>query len=172
MAFDERKFLLATLALLASGALSNTLSQETKGLLTQKNISLDMAQTITQAAFAACRANGSHIGVSVLNHSGALKTFADDDGTNLVTFEVSRRKAYTALLYGGTSAEVGKMYAAPRNGSVAPPLDGIYPLGGGVAIKAGDEVIGAVGVAGATGGSPADEACAKAGIAAIANLLK
>jgi uncharacterized protein GlcG (DUF336 family) len=163
---------IAVLALLAGSGAKVTRSRESEGLLTQKNISLAMAEAITQAAFTACRADGSHVGISVLNRSGALKTFADDDGTNLVTFEVSRRKAYTALLYGTTSAEVGKMYAAPRTNSVAPPLDGIYPLGGGVAIKAGDEVIGAVGVAGANGGSPKDEACAKAGIGAVADQLK
>jgi uncharacterized protein GlcG (DUF336 family) len=166
-----KKFWLLPVTLLVTGSLAASFSQESKGLLTQRNISLDMAMAITNAALAACRANGSHIGVSVLNRTGALKMFADDDGTNLVTFEVSRRKAYTALLYGSTSAEVGKMYAAPRNG-VAPPIDGIYPLGGGVAIKAGDEVIGAVGVAGAAEGSPADESCAKAGIAAVADRLK
>jgi uncharacterized protein GlcG (DUF336 family) len=162
-------FVLAIASLIAVGPAR---SQEPKGLLTQKNISLAMAETITQAAFTACRANGSHIGIAILNRSGALKTFADDDGTNLVTFEVSRRKAYTALIYGTSSAEVGKMYATPRPNSVAPPIADIYPLGGGVAIKAGDEVIGAVGVAGGNGGSPTDETCAKAGIAAVADQLK
>ncbi len=36
----------------------------------------------------------------------------------------------------------------------------------------GNEPIGGVGVSGATGGQPADEACAKAGIAAIADQLQ
>src|ERR1700733_11900069 len=99
--------LVVFLSLVSAGAKA-TGTQESKGVLTQKNVSLAMAQAITQAALASCRAEGSHIGISVLNRSGALKMFTDDDGTNLVTFEVSRRKAYTALLYGRTSAEVGK----------------------------------------------------------------
>jgi uncharacterized protein GlcG (DUF336 family) len=162
----------AVVALLVSSGAKATGSQGSEGVLTEKNVSIAMAQAITQAALATCRAQGSHIGISVLNRSGALKMFTDDDGTNLVTFEVSRRKAYTALLYGRTSAEVGKTYAAPRTDSIAPPLDGIYPLGGGVPLKIGSDVIGAVGVAGANGGSPKDEACANAGIAAVADQLK
>jgi uncharacterized protein GlcG (DUF336 family) len=164
------KLLIGSIALgFSAGALKLT-AQTKRGPLEQKNVSLDMAQAITQAALSTCRANGSHIGVSVLNRSGALKSFADDDGTNLVTFEVSRRKAYTALLYKSTSAEVGKRYTDPN--AVHPPIDGIYPLGGGVAINIGDDTIGAVGVAGASKGSDEDEACAKAGIAAIADQLK
>ena len=44
-------------------------------------------------------------------------------------------------------------------------------LGGGVPIKAGNEVIGAVGVSGAPGGEK-DEACANAGIQKLADKLK
>jgi uncharacterized protein GlcG (DUF336 family) len=36
----------------------------------------------------------------------------------------------------------------------------------------GDEPIGAIGVSGSAGGQPGDEACARAGIAAIAAQLK
>jgi uncharacterized protein GlcG (DUF336 family) len=42
---------------------------------------------------------------------------------------------------------------------------------GGVPIKAGNEIIGAIGVSGAPGGDK-DEACANAGIAKIEDLLK
>jgi uncharacterized protein GlcG (DUF336 family) len=44
-------------------------------------------------------------------------------------------------------------------------------VGGGVPIKAGNEVIGAVGVSGAPGGEK-DEVCANAGIAKVEAALK
>jgi uncharacterized protein GlcG (DUF336 family) len=50
-------------------------------------------------------------------------------------------------------------------------IDGTVAAQGGVPIKAGDQVIGAIGVSGAPGGEK-DEACAVAGISKIADLLK
>jgi uncharacterized protein GlcG (DUF336 family) len=50
-------------------------------------------------------------------------------------------------------------------------IEGTVAAAGGVPIKAGSEVIGAIGVSGAPGGEK-DEACANAGIAKIADLLK
>jgi uncharacterized protein GlcG (DUF336 family) len=47
----------------------------------------------------------------------------------------------------------------------------ILPLPGGLAIRAGDEVVGAIGVGGAPGGDK-DERCALAGIEAIQSRLK
>jgi uncharacterized protein GlcG (DUF336 family) len=45
-------------------------------------------------------------------------------------------------------------------------LPNIAPLPGGVAIKAGDEIVAALGVSGSPGGDK-DEACAQAGVASI-----
>ena len=50
-------------------------------------------------------------------------------------------------------------------------IPGFLLLGGGVPVKVGNEVIGAVGVGGAPGGH-LDEQCAVAGIAKVADLLK
>jgi len=50
-------------------------------------------------------------------------------------------------------------------------LPGVIALAGALPIKAGDEIIGAVGVSGAPGGEK-DEACAKTGIDKVADQLK
>jgi uncharacterized protein GlcG (DUF336 family) len=42
-------------------------------------------------------------------------------------------------------------------------LSNVIPLGGGAPIMLGNQAIGAVGVSGAQGGQPADDACAKTG---------
>ena len=50
-------------------------------------------------------------------------------------------------------------------------IPNVVGVGGGVPIRAGNEVIGAVGVSGAPGGEK-DEACANAGLAKVADALK
>jgi uncharacterized protein GlcG (DUF336 family) len=124
-----------------------------------------MAQAIAQGALEKCRADGMHIGVTVLDGTGQLKTFLRDDGASLNTIDVSHRKAYTALVMRRTSAEQAKAWAAM---TPPPVVEGTIALPGGVPIKAGNEVIGAVGVSGARD----DESCSNAGIAKVADALK
>jgi uncharacterized protein GlcG (DUF336 family) len=52
-----------------------------------------------------------------------------------------------------------------------PPIEGTIDMGGGIPILAGNEVIGAIAVSGAPGWEM-DEACAKAGLAKVADKLK
>jgi uncharacterized protein GlcG (DUF336 family) len=84
---------------------------------------------------------------------------------------LSRKKAYTAATQRRNSGEVAQQWV----NIPMPNIEGIVALAGGVPIKAGNEVIAAVGVSGAPAGTPAgvnDEVCANAGIAKIAAKLK
>lgn len=65
------------------------------------------------------------------------------------------------------------MEAAQKNPGAANLTDipGFLLLGGGVPVRVGDEVIGAIGIGGAPGGH-LDEQCALAAVAASAELLK
>jgi uncharacterized protein GlcG (DUF336 family) len=148
--------------------------------LNQKALSLDMALAIAQGALEKCHANGSQVSVTVLDGSGLLKVFVRDDGTGPHTIDLSRRKSYTAFTYKRTSGEQAKYWA-----SLPPPpftVEGTIGLPGGVPIKAGKEVIGAIGVSGSAEPPPGqdsgvltgieDEKCAMAGIAKVANKLK
>jgi uncharacterized protein GlcG (DUF336 family) len=155
-----RLFLLAAAVILISSA--TALSQ---GVLMQKALSLGMAQSIAEGAIEKCRADGMHIAVTVLDGSGQLKAFLRDDGASINTVDVSHRKAYTALVMRRTSAEQAKTWAAM---TPPPVIEGTIALPGGVPIKAGNEVIGAVGVSGARD----DESCSNAGIAKVAEALK
>jgi len=137
-------------------------------LLTQKVMSLDMAQAIAQGALATCRAGGFHVSISVIDGSGVLKAFMRDDGAGLGSVEVSRRKAYTALIFRRTSAETAKIWAST---TPVPIIEGTVALAGGVPIKAGNDVIGAIGISGAPDGDK-EQTCANAGIALVADKLK
>ena len=145
-----------------------------QGLVTQKALSLEMAQAIVQGTVERCRADGFSVSVTVVDGSGLLKAFVRDDGINGPhTIDLSRRKAYTALTFASrwaTSLEAAKAWGSSL-GSPMPNVEGTTGLGGGVPIKIGDVPIGAVGVSGAVGGDK-DEICAKAGIAKVAHLLK
>jgi uncharacterized protein GlcG (DUF336 family) len=73
---------------------------------------------------------------------------------------VSRKKAYTALVYRRSSKEVvegwSKKTAEPTpllEGTMPnPPIEGTIDMGGGIPIFAGKEVIGAIAVSGAPAG--------------------
>src|SRR5882672_6681476 len=106
--------------------------------------------------------------VSAENAFFRLKAFVRDDGSGPHTIDFSRKKAFSALTFKRTSGETGKAWA---ENPPAPNIDGTTGAPGGVPIKAGTQVIGAIGVSGAPGGDK-DEACANAGIAKIAAELK
>lgn len=137
-------------------------------VLTQKVMSLDMVQAIIQEALATCRADNFRVSISVIDGGGTLKAFLRDDGAGLGSVEVSRRKAYTALIFKRTSAETAKIWAST---TPVPSIDGTVALAGGVPIKAGNEVIGAIGISGAPDGEK-EMKCANAGIARVADKLK
>ena len=119
------RFLIRTAAvgfLFAASSLS-MLPQE-QGLLTQKAISADMALTMVRGALEKCRADNYRISVHVLDVDGHVKASARDDGSSEVNFEVSRRKAYTALTYKRPSSEMEKAMANMSAGRIIP--DTVY----------------------------------------------
>jgi uncharacterized protein GlcG (DUF336 family) len=166
------RLVLLGLAVLASPSIAS--AQAKGGLVTQKALSLEMAQAVVQGTVERCRADGFSVSVTVVDGSGLLKAFVCDDGVNGPhTIDLSRRKAYTALTFASRFSS-SLAFATARGstlGSPMPNVEGTVGVGGGVPIKVGDVAIGAVGVSGAVGGDK-DEICASAGIAKIAHLLK
>ena len=154
-------------------ALARPTTASAQGLVTQKALSLEMAQAIVQGTVERCRADGFRVSVTVIDASGLLKAFLRDEGNGPHTIDLSKRKAYTALTFASrwaTTLEIAKAWGSTL-GSPMPNVEGTAGVGGGVPIKVGDVAIGAVGVSGAVGGDK-DEVCAKAGIAKVAHLLK
>ncbi|SRR5579871_2017746 len=161
------RFSVLAIAVLAlAGALSVT--AQAQELLVQKEIPLAVAQDMAQAALAQCRANGYRVTATVLDSGGNVKLVLRDDGTALVTIDLSRRKAYAAVTFRRSSADTVKAF-----GAMTPPpiVEGTVMLAGGVPVRAGNDTIGAIGVSGAPGGDK-DEACANAGVAKVADKLK
>jgi len=135
--------LLATLALCGTAQAA---------ALTEKNVSLDDARHVADAAVAACLAKGYNVSAAVVDRAGVLKALARADNAGPHTVEASRLKAYTSA--SAKAPTLAMMENAQKNPGAANLTDipGFLLLGGGVPIKSGDTVIGAVGVAGAPGG--------------------
>jgi uncharacterized protein GlcG (DUF336 family) len=109
--------MIASIVLLVAGSLT-ALAQ---GLVTQKLISADQANTIARGAVDKCRADGYHVTVTVIDEDGLLKAFLRDDGSAPHTIDFSRKKAFSALTFRRTSAETGKAWA---ENPPAPNVDG------------------------------------------------
>lgn len=114
-------------------------------LITQKLLSFDLANGMAQAALASCRSHGDKCVVAVLDEKGLVKVMLRDDGTGPQSPDTARRKAYTALAFKGTSGAQAKIWENQKNPNIGPDR---VALAGGVAIKVGDDVVGAIGVAG------------------------
>ena len=86
---------------LASLAVAAALSSPAGAqVLTQKNVSVAIAQTIANAALAQCESMGFKVSVTVLDRDGLAVVMLRGDGAGLHTPEGSDRKAYTARTYG------------------------------------------------------------------------
>ena len=124
---------------------------------------LAAAQAIAQGAVEACAAKGFNVSAAVVDRAGVVRVVLRADRAGPHTPDAARAKAYTsASLRNATAAvaEAVEKNPAQRNlGQIA----GFLLLGGGVPVRVGEEIIGAVGVGGAPSGQQ-DEDCAKAGL--------
>jgi uncharacterized protein GlcG (DUF336 family) len=156
--------------LLAIG-LASTLSTAAtaQGLVTQRNLSLAMAKTIAEAALGACKAKGYNTAVAVVDRAGQVMVILRDEQASAQQADMARRKAYTAKMFRTSTLEFQKRTSDPKYAAQRDVAD-ILALGGGVPIQVGDDIIGGVGSSGSN--QENDDACAKAGVAAVAALLK
>jgi uncharacterized protein GlcG (DUF336 family) len=141
-----------------------------QGLVTERSLSMAMAKTIAETAQAECRAKGFHTTVAVVDRAGQLLVLLRDEKAAAHTVEMARRKAYTARMFRISTADFQKRTTPDQPIAGQRELTDMIALSGGVPIKLGEETIGGVGSAGSN--LESDDACAKAGIAKVADLLK
>jgi uncharacterized protein GlcG (DUF336 family) len=142
-----------------------------QGVVMQRNISLPMAKAIAEATLATCKAKGFNTAAAVVDRAGDVIVLMRDEQATSQVGEMARRKAYTARMFRVPTSEFQKRTADGTAGNAAQrDLADILALSGGMPIKVGEDTIGAVGSAGSN--LEMDEACAKAGIDHVAQLLK
>lgn len=153
---------LATASVLAVVAPANAQS------LMQRNLSLAQAMRVADAVNAECGApDRQSMTIAVINRSGEQVLGIRADSASPHNWVQVYRKAYTALTFRRPSAVWRDDSVASDERHGQRQLAIVVPLAGGAPIRAGDEVIGAVGISGAQGGQPADDACAQAAAAII-----
>jgi uncharacterized protein GlcG (DUF336 family) len=140
-----------------------------QGVVMQRNLSLGMAKTIAEATLAECRSKGFHTAAAVVDRAGQVLVVLRDEEATAQTAEMARRKAYTAKMFRMTTLDFQKRTAEEPYRAQRDVAD-ILALPGGVPIQVGDEIIGGAGSSGSN--LTQDDACAKAGVAAVASLLK
>ena len=134
-------------------------------VLTERNISLQAARAIADAAMAACLKDGYQVTVAIVDRAGDVKLLLRADNSNPHNADLARRKAYTARTFGVSSMEFRNRTAGGSELAGQRELAEVVPLGGGVPIMAGMERIGGLGLSGAPT-QEADEKCALAAMAA------
>jgi uncharacterized protein GlcG (DUF336 family) len=144
---------------------------QAQGVRTERNMSLDLANQIAAATVAACTTNGYAVAAAVVDRAGQLKALHRADNAGPHTLSSSQAKAYTSA--SAKNNTLAMMEGAQKNPAAANlvHMPGFLLLGGGVPVKVGNEVIGAVGVGGAPGGH-LDEQCAVAGLDKVKDQLK
>jgi uncharacterized protein GlcG (DUF336 family) len=153
---------LSVVAPIAAGAQEAT--------VTYKSLSLDLALDAARAALADCQKRGFQVAVAVVDRFGHPQVLLRDRFAGPHTSPTATGKAWTSASFRNSTTELnalsqpGMMQAGLRN------LPNVVIIGGGLVIEAGGSVLGAIGVSGAPGGD-ADEACAKAGLAAVQDKL-
>lgn len=142
-----------------------------QGLLQTHRIAADLANQAVAAAVAKCASQGYVETAVLVDADGVEQAALRGDRAGAHTLDSAFSKAYTAASFKtDTTALVERSKTVPVLANLF-KLPHLLLLGGGIVIKAGDEVVGAIGASGAPGGN-LDDACARAGLDKIKDQLK
>ena len=130
-------------------------------------ITASAASLACQAAVAHAEASGIRINVAVTDASGTLTAFLRMPHAFLHSIDIAIDKAYTAAGFGLPTAAWTEALAthSPAVRSGIPMRPRMVCFGGGLPLRHEGKLIGGIGVSG--GSESEDEACARAGLAAI-----
>ena len=123
------------------------------------DVSLSLANQLLDATLATCHAQGRTAVAAVVDRGGNLVALQRDDNVGPHNTLAAQRKAFTSLSTKTSSRQLSENARNNPEAENLNTLDELLLLGGGVPLKVEDQVIGAIGVAGA-GGAEIDEGCA------------
>jgi uncharacterized protein GlcG (DUF336 family) len=157
---------------LAGLVIGTTLVLATSGaalaLDTKPTLSIEAAEKMALACDKFGRDKGWKLNIAVLDEGGGLLYFRRDPGSYRGSVDISINKAWTATQFGFPTRLFGDTIIKAANGIQYTPRLIIFP--GGLPVKAGEVLIGGVGVSGATGDQ--DEECAQVALDAVKDMLK
>lgn len=162
---------LHAMAALFAGLLSATAAQAQSGTYSVKLLTPETAAKAVRAALEDCRKRGYQVTVAVVDRSGVAQALMRDRFAGPHTVQTAINKGYTAISFRSDTLEFAKQTQAGTPSSGIRAMPNVVAVGGGVNIASGGATVGAIGVSGAPTGE-ADDACARAGIAAITEELE
>ena len=133
-----------------------------------KRLSLDTAMRIGKAAIDKCRKDGVSVTVTVIDRGGHPQVVLRDTLAMDVSIPISLKKAYTAMEFNSPTSTMDNRFPGAYN---VPKIDALLVSAGGIPINIAGNIMGGIGVSGAPSGLT-DEACAKAGLAAVQDDLE
>ena len=160
-----------TLAVTMIGAPMYAQAQAPAATYTVKLLAPETALKAAQAALAHCRQAGHQVAVAVVDRSGVLQVLLRDRFAGPHTVDAATNKAWTAASFRTPTATLATETQPGRPMSGLRALPHFLPAGGGQVIEGGGSSFGGIGVSGAPGGE-ADDACATAGLKAIADAIE
>jgi uncharacterized protein GlcG (DUF336 family) len=140
-----------------------------QGLPSQKVLTFELAEELAHAAMAACRADGHHVSVVVVDPLNEYLVVLRDNGSVPANLEFAKLKATTAILFRTPSATAYPL--VEQKPPVRALLQGTWNHGGGVPIQVDGYTIGAIATAGAGTGEN-DAACSNAAVEKLKDKLK
>jgi len=160
----------AMLLLAAVGLLGGTASAQ-QATLAVHSITPEAALRAARAALAHCAKGGFQVAVAVSDRAGQPLVMLRDRFAGPHTPATAEGKAYTALSFKIDTLAFARVTREGEPQSGIRHLPGVVAAGGGRPIESAGSVVGAIGVSGAPNGE-ADDACARAGVAEIADDLE
>jgi uncharacterized protein GlcG (DUF336 family) len=161
---------LRILLILSTALLAN--QARGQGLVPTHRISAELASQAAAESVAACARRGYTETAVVVDADGVRQAVLRGDRAGSHTLDSAFDKAYTAASFKtDTSALFEQSKTVPGFANIFTQLPHLMLFGGGIVIKVGDEVVGAIGAAGAPGAN-LDDACARAGLDKIRGQLK
>ena len=121
------------------------------GALATKDLGLDQANAAVEAAVKKAEEIGTTMDIAVVDAGANLKAFARMDGAWLGSIDIAQKKARTARWFDMNTGDIGEL--SQPGGSlynIEHSNGGLITFPGGVPIKDGDTIIGAIGVSGSS----------------------
>jgi uncharacterized protein GlcG (DUF336 family) len=130
------------------------------------SITLDQAEIVTEAAKAKAKELGVPMNIAIVDEGANLVSFHRMDTAWLGSVDISIKKAKTARFFDMNSGEIGKL-SQPGGPlyNIEHSNGGLISFPGGVLLKEGGKIIGAIGVSG--GSVEHDHEVASAGASAV-----
>ena len=158
------------LALSAVAAMAvATVPARSADVVTTHRLSAQLATEIAVDAIAACAKMTYTITAAVVDSDGVTQVLIRADGAGIHTVQAAHDKAFTAVSYGRAGSKTQKAYLASPPQGVILKEPYLIPGDGGLPIKIGNEVVGALGVSGSPG---KDEVCGNAALDMVRTRLK